>query len=331
MVSLQTADLLGRQAEKTEHAFRSHEMREVVPRRFLEQGVVQQLPHLAQALPHLGEFHDPVGTQRVVIQDHRDHGRTVVRRHGIHRAHDVVGLRLHGVTRRTVTRDCEQGADAIAVEAEVLGAGVGDDHLGHAPGKLANDKRIGVQVGRKTLVGDIDERQQPPLDQNVGNGSPLRLFRIDPGRVVTAGMEQHDVTLGDATQRLQHPVEVQCFLFRVIVRVRLQVEAGAAEQGDVIRPRRIAGPDRRIGPGSQDDACGDPQRTRASRRLQHRNTIVRDRAREGQVPHRLVEVRRPRRTDVGLRHLRIDEALLGPLDDVQHRRLSRRVPVDADP
>ncbi len=251
--------------------------------------------------------------------------------HRIHRPHHVVGLGLHDVARLAVGRNHEQGTDAITIQPEVLGARVGNDHLGHASGEFANQECVSIQVRRETLVGNVDEGQQFALDDNVGNGSPLRLVRVDPGRVVTACMEEDDVAFRYIAQCVQHPAEVQRFALLVVVRVGLQFQARAAQQGDVICPGRAAYPDCRIRSRPQDDACSHTQRSRAARRLEHRYAIVCNRAGECQIPHRFVEIRRPRRANVGLGCLNIEQALLGPFDHVEYGGFSRRVPVHPDP
>ena len=183
----------------------------------------------------------------------------MIGRHGIQRAHVVVRITPQHFGRRHVAGKQRHRADAIAVETEALGAGITDNHLAHLPGHVTDRKRIGVDICRKALVGHVDKRHKFAFDDDIGDRPPLGLARIQARGIVTASVQQNDVAVRHGAQRIEHCVDFEHMALGVIVGVRLEIQPGTAEQGDMIRPCRFAGPDGCVLSRPQDQARGDAQ------------------------------------------------------------------------
>ena len=94
---------------------------------------------------------------------------------------------------------------------------------------MANRECIGIQVLRKALVCHVDERHQLALNDHIGNRPPLIFRRIDPGRIVAARVQQHEVAGRHLRQCFQHRVDPKDVLVGVVVRVALQIQPGASQ------------------------------------------------------------------------------------------------------
>ena len=139
---------------------------------------------------------------------------------------------------------------------------------------------------------------------------------------MAAGVQQHEVTPRQSGQRLEHRVDAQGMRCRIVVRVRFELETGAAEQRNVIAPCRVGHPDRGIRSRAQDQARRHSQTAGTARRLDCRYPIGIDAVTKSQRLHRGVELRIASRTDVGLAVLGIDDSLFRLLDDIQYGRLA---------
>ena len=73
-------------------------------RSFLFQRVVQQHTHFAESAPHFRQFDTPRGFQLRVIEDCADDDGTVIGRHRIYRAYNIVDLAVQDITRRLISR-----------------------------------------------------------------------------------------------------------------------------------------------------------------------------------------------------------------------------------
>ena len=109
-------------------------------------------------------------------------------------------------------------------------------------GEVSNDERVVVEAGRKSLVRHIDKRHKLPLDDDIGDCSPLVFARIESGGIVATGVQEHEITGRNLAERIQHLVNQNNVVASVVVGIRLEVQASAAEQWNVIRPGRITDP-----------------------------------------------------------------------------------------
>lgn len=74
-----------------------------------------------------------------------------------------------------------------------------------------------------------------PLD-DLADLLPLLLGRVDPGRVVGAGVEEEDALVGRGLEVGLEVVKVEADRLLVVVRVGLYFEAAVLEDGDVVAP-----------------------------------------------------------------------------------------------
>ena len=71
---------------------------------------------------------------------------------------------------------------------------------------------------------------------------PLRLRKVNAGRVVAAGVQHNDIPFRYRVETGQHGIEIQAVRCRVIVGVAVDLEPGELQQRAVILPARIADP-----------------------------------------------------------------------------------------
>ena len=102
-----------------------------------------------------------------------------------------------------------QRADALAVQAQILGVRYGDQRLGQHLREQANPGGIGLEVHPESLIGQIEERREPPPLQQIPQDPPLGRVEVRAGRVVAAGVHQHHIALACKLQALEHRVETQ--------------------------------------------------------------------------------------------------------------------------
>ena len=87
----------------------------------------------------------------------------------------------------------EQGAEPVAIAAEILVAALRDDRL---LGRLDDQPRargVGLEPVAEALIGEVDERDQAALGDDVGDRAPLVHVEIGAGRIVAAAVQQDEV------------------------------------------------------------------------------------------------------------------------------------------
>jgi hypothetical protein len=99
------------------------------------QRIGQRLAQGQHVEPNLLQLCHPVGAQGVIFEDHRHQTRAMVGRKAVVLAVEEVQVACTSPRRVVEMRD--QDARAFAVDAEVLGTGGGDQHLGEAGGDHA--------------------------------------------------------------------------------------------------------------------------------------------------------------------------------------------------
>src|SRR5436305_9119088 len=105
--------------------------------------------------------------------------------------------------------------------------------------EVSHRKRILICVSAcKTLVCHIKERIMLLLLDNVADLLPLLLGRINPSRIMSAGVQQYDRLLGSGFEISDHAIEVQPNRVLVVVPVLLHLQARVLEDSIVVRPTR---------------------------------------------------------------------------------------------
>mmetsp|Transcript_113311 Transcript_113311/g.321258 ORF Transcript_113311/g.321258 Transcript_113311/m.321258 type:complete len:321 (+) Transcript_113311:413-1375(+) len=165
------------------------------------------------------------------------------RRAGVHGPDHELHLRQHRLRVVRPAADHVEHADALTVQAQVLGKGLAQEHLEAHPLEVAEGPRVLIQVTRRVaLIRAVHQGDESPFLHEGGNLSPLRLARVDARRVVCAGMEEHHGARRRAAQGRHHALEVEAHGLGVPIRVGLHRQARALEDGGVVPPRRVGAP-----------------------------------------------------------------------------------------
>ncbi|EOA06823.1 WbpN [Herbaspirillum frisingense GSF30] len=327
----QTVHLGGRQAGVTEHAVLAQQEGKVLVRDRALELRGQLDAHVAHPYPHLLDFGTPLRGQLVVAQHMRHQQRTIARRAGIVATHGQFQLAQHIGRLACLRAEHRQRTDALAVEREDFGEGIGEEERNLPTHRLAHRPDVFVQALGEALVGQVEEGQQTALFEHIDDLFPLRAGRIDAGRIVTAGVQQHHRALGQGIQLGQHALEVQALGLRIVVGVTLGLEAGAFEDADVVVPGRVRQPDGGLREEARDQVGTHLECTRAAQGLHDGQMFRRGQIRtEEQLGHRLaiggmafhgqIDVGR-----AGFGHCRGSGAHRG-----QHRHHATAIGIDAD-
>ena len=84
-------------------------------------------------------------------------------------------------------------AEPVAIAAEILVAALRDQRL---LGRLDDQPRaggIGLEAVAEALIGEVDERDEAALGDEVGDRAPLVQVEIGAGRIVAAAVQQDEV------------------------------------------------------------------------------------------------------------------------------------------
>ena len=106
--------------------------------------------------------------------------------------------------------------------------------------EVANGEGILVSVSTgEALVGHVEEGIVAVLLDNVAQGAPLLLGRVDTGGVVSASVEEDNAALGHVLDVLDHTLEVKTDGVLVVVTVLLDLEARVLEDSIVVGPTGV--------------------------------------------------------------------------------------------
>ncbi len=292
----------------------------------------EQAPHVEHARAHARELVAPAGCQFLVVEDAPDDPGPVRRRHRIDAPRDRVELTTGcrgGLGRR---RQRAHKTRALAVQPEVLRARVGDQQLRQTLGEGPHAVPVVVESVTQPVVRDVDERREPALERQIADGVPLRVRQVRAARVVAAAVQQDDVVTTPLRQRRVHGVEVDRVCLEVVVRIRVDLQAGVPQQWFVVRPRGCTEPQSGARSQALDELGAQTQRSAPPRCLDGADTAVGQRrvfAAEELGGHASDERRIPRRRHVALGPLRRQQALLGGPYGGEDRRRPGTVSVDA--
>ena len=167
---------------------------------------------------------------------------TVSGRAGVVAAHGGLHLAQHPACLFGIFADHRQATAALAVEGEVLGKRVADEEADTGGHHGADGVGILFQSVTEALIGDIHKGDQVLLDHQRDHPIPLGAGEIHPGRVVAAGVQQHDALRRQAAQAVDHGIELHAASGRIVVGVVMHLDAGSLEHRLVVVPGGIADP-----------------------------------------------------------------------------------------
>ena len=212
------------------------------------QGLDEGGPVVLDPGAHPGELHFPPGPQLRVAQDRGHDVGPVRRRVRVVRADRDLHVALG---RRRVllgAADDQQGADALVVEGEALGERGRDQELRARPDQPVHPVGVLADPVAEALVGEVDEGEEAALLDDVADRAPESGRWVDAGRVVARAVEEDRVAGRRLAERGQERLLVDPPAGWIGVGVGPDPEAGQLEELRVVRPRRLAHPDRRRRP-----------------------------------------------------------------------------------
>ena len=134
----------------------------------------------------------------------------------------------------------------LAIDAEVLVAGIADerfvDLLEHEP----HPGRVGVEPVAQALIRKIEERNEPTRRNRLRNRTPLLHRVVGARRIVTARLKQHHIARRSARQRAHRLVEQQRLRLAVEMLEPFDGKPRRIEQRPMVRPGRLAEPNLRL-------------------------------------------------------------------------------------
>lgn len=195
---LELLDLLRSQSGVAEH---TDLVGDVIPVKLglvvVNKVVLELGTHGDDAVGHQLDLSQPLGVQLGVVQDGRDNAGSVDGGVGVHGADDNLDLRVDTGPLLGRRGDQREGSGTLTIETHVLGKGLGEGNQVTVLDELAESIGILVSVSRgETLVGHVEEGKVASILDNLRELIPLSLAGVDTGRVVSAGVQQDDRTLG---------------------------------------------------------------------------------------------------------------------------------------
>ena len=241
---LQHVDLSLRKTGKAKHA---NLIRDMIPRprrTFCLQPSPQSGPHLLNPTTHGPQIVLPFREELGIIQHAIGNAGPVGRRIGNLTAlqeGQLTGDILAGSDRtRAGSTDKVEGSGTLTVQTQVLGKRLGNAQFKALVDKVSNSPRVAYQVARREpLIGTVEEGEMLPLANDLCDKLPLLLGRIDAGRVVGAGVQEHDGPRQRGTKGEEHAFKVEALGFGREVRVFDHVQTDIVKDLVVISPGGI--------------------------------------------------------------------------------------------
>ena len=189
-----------------------------------------------------------------------------------------------------------EGTNTLTVETHVLRKRLAKDELVAFLNEKAD--RVGILVGvagSEALVGHVEEGEVALFLDHRGDLLPLLGGRVDTGRVVRAGVQEHDAVVRSSLEIGDHAIEVKTDGLLVVVLVLLDLETGVGEDSLVVGPAGVGDVDRlAVGVEAFEEGTANAKSTRTGDRLSDSNAVLLDRSGVGAVgklSSRLDEVR----------------------------------------
>ena len=290
----------------------------------------QRIAHLSHAGAHGVEFGQPLCSHRRVIEDDSHHRAAVIGRHRPAGAGQRIGIAERHIERRAVLAEDVECADTVAILAEILVAGIGDEGFRHRGQHGAHPGGVFLQPLPEALIGRVDNREGAAAGKSVGNRVPVGGGVIDPGGVVAATVQQHRLVCGGIVDDVEHRVEIGSAVMAG-VRESHQLQPEIGEDLCVVGPARHAHVDA-LHARLLCQRQREPHRAGAPRGLHPRNAPAH--VGIGGAEHighqRLDEAHVAFRAEIGFGVLGIDQHLLRRLDRGEHRRCAVLGAIDPD-
>lgn len=191
----------------------------------------------------------PLGSEFFVSQDLLNDAASTGGTHGVLSTDEVTEVVDDNVAEvlGTVVQDIVESTDTLAVETEVLREALGNAHfhLGLLVEEVPDSPGILVgRTGGETLVCGVEEGEELLALAQVSNSLPLLLVWVETGGVMSAGMEEDDVSLlGLGFEGRHHAFEVEGASGGLVVWVGLPGDASKLPDGQVVGPGRVGEPD----------------------------------------------------------------------------------------
>lgn len=329
----QLVHLLGRQARVGKHANLARDVAPVVLGPQLLEVLLEQRAHRDDAVGHVLDLDQPLLVQRGRVEDLGRDARAVDGRVRVHGAHQNLDLRVDALGLGRVGAHEREGADALAVEAHVLGERLRQRNVVALGDKVAHGKGVLVDAAAgEALVGHVEEGEVALGLDGLLNLLPLLDRGVDARGVVRARVPEEDAALGRGVDVAEQPVKVEADGVLVVVGVRLDLETRVLEDGGVVGPRRLRHVDG-LGAGevARQEGAADAERARARDGLRHGEAVERRAVLAvGEHGGGLGELGHARDAGVFLVEARRNHLVLGLAHRREHVRLALVIAVCAD-
>ncbi len=128
---------------------------------------------LVDTLAHGDQFCAPDLPQAVIGKNTASQQSTVGRRHGVDAPRRRLGLSQNSLGVDLILANKNSGSGALAIKAQVFGAGRRYQHFRQPRHQQAQARCILIEAVAQPLVGYIDKRDKALLLGHVGNHAPL--------------------------------------------------------------------------------------------------------------------------------------------------------------
>ena len=160
---------------------------------------------------------------------------------GVVGAGHLLHLREHAGRFISVLADNRQAADTLAVQAEGLGEGGGNEEADAGFSKEPDRESVFLETAVKALVGDIEERNEAAVDHDLEDFLPLVSREVEAGRVVAAGVQNDDSADFLRAEVSEQLLKGDRAVSLVVVLIVGNVETSLLEDGVMVAPGRNGG------------------------------------------------------------------------------------------
>lgn len=234
--------LLLSQPGETEHA---NLLGDMFPTALLAVQLLQLLPqhrpHLLDASAHGAQVCFPLGKQRRIVQ-HGAGNAGAIRG----RIADLTALKNGKLRRNTAdgvgcigawAGDEVEGSGALTVKTEILGKGLSNAQFKPLGDEVADGPSVALQIARReALIGAIKERKVLFFADHLGELGPLRLRKVDAGRIVSTGVQENDAARRGLFDGGAHSGKIETFGVRREVGVGFNGKVHVGEDLVVVGP-----------------------------------------------------------------------------------------------
>lgn len=270
---------------------------------------------------------------------------------GVQGADDDLELRVDALLLSGVFADEREGTNTLAVETlviqlviemhkapganathHVLGERLAEGNVVALLHEVTDGKSIliGVTTG-EALVGHVEEGEVALLLNDIGDLPPLLRGGVNASGVVGAGVPEEDAAVGGGLDVGDEALEVEANGLLVVVAVLLNLEAGMAEDGLVVSPRRVGDVDLLLaGEELGEEGSADAEGTSAGDGLGDGDAVEGDAVTIGELSGSGGELRDTGDAGVLLVQLAVDNLLLGLADGGEDVGLASIVTVGTD-